>query len=143
MKKQILFFVAVMVAGITVASAQGPGGGGRMSIEDRVARVHAKLDSAFKLDAPKLTQADSAFAQYYRDQQAKMMEMMSGGGERPSREAMQEAQKPFIDARDKKLQAILTADQFKIFKDQIEPSLRGGFGGGGRGPGGGGRNGQR
>ena len=136
MKKQILFFVAIMVAGITVASAQG----GRMSIEERVARVHAKLDSAFKLDAAKLTQADSAFAQYYRAQQAKMTEMMSGGGERPSREAMQEAQKPLIEERDKKLAAILTADQLKIFKDQIEPSMRGG----GRGPGGGGgRNGQR
>jgi hypothetical protein len=134
MKKQIVFVIAVMVAGITVASAQGPGGG-RMSIEDRVARVHAKLDSAFKLDAAKLTQADSAFAQFYRAQQAKMQEMMSGGGERPSREAMQEAQKPLIDERDKKLSAILTADQLKIFKDQIEPSLRGG----GRGPGGGGR----
>lgn len=138
MKKQILFFVAVMVAGITVASAQGPGGGGGMSIEERVARVHAKLDSAFKLDAPKLTQADSAFAQYYRGQQAKMQELR-GGGERPSREAMQEALKPLTDDRDKKLQAILTEEQFKIFKDQIEPSMRGG----GRGAGGGGRPGQR
>lgn len=139
MKKQILFFFAVMVAGITVASAQGPGGGGRMSIEERVARVHAKLDSAFKLEAAKLTQADSAFAQFYRAQQAKMQELMSGGGERPSREAMQEAQKPLIEERDKKLAEILTADQLKIFKDQIEPSMRGG----GRGPGGGGRPGQR
>jgi hypothetical protein len=138
MKKQILFFFAVMVAGITVASAQG-GPGGRMSIEDQVARIHVKLDSAFKLDAAKLTQADSVFAQYFRARQAKMQEMMSGGGERPSREAMQEAQKPLVDERDKKLGAILTADQLKIFKDQIEPSMRGG----GRGPGGGGRPGQR
>lgn len=133
MKKQILFFVAVMVAGITVASAQGPGGGGP-SIEERVARVHAKIDSAFKLDAAKLTQVDSAFAQYYRAQQAKMQELRSGGGERPSREAVQAALEPVVADRDKKLIAILTEAQFKIFKDQIEPSLRGG----GRGPGGGG-----
>ncbi|HEX2630207.1 MAG TPA: hypothetical protein VHM26_14370 [Chitinophagaceae bacterium] len=139
MKKQILFFFAVMVAGITVASAQGGPGGRGMNIEEQVARVHAKLDSAFKLDAAKLTQADSAFAQFYRARQAKMQELMSGGGERPSREAMQEAQKPLIDERDKKLGTILTADQLKIFKEQIEPSMRGG----GRGPGGGGRPGQR
>lgn len=140
MKKQILFFVAIMVAGITVASAQGgPGGGRGMNIEDQVARVHAKLDSAFKLDAAKLTQADSAFAQFYRARQTKMQELMSGGGERPSREAMQEAQKPLIEERDKKLSTVLTADQLKIFKEEIEPSMRGG----GRGPGGGRPGGQR
>jgi hypothetical protein len=29
-----------------------------------------------------------------------------------------------MDERDKKLQAIITADQFKIWKEAIEPSLR-------------------
>jgi hypothetical protein len=132
MKKQFLLILAIMVAGITTTYAQG-GGGGRMSVEDRVARVHAKLDSAFKLEAAKLTQADSAFAEYYRAQNAKLAEMMSGGN-RPDREAMQAAMKPMVDARDAKLKTILTEAQFKTFKDEIEPALRprGGGGGGGR-----------
>ena len=37
---------------------------------------------------------------------------------------MREKAQPLMDERDKKLQGILTQDQFKTWKDQIEPSLR-------------------
>jgi len=65
---------------------------------------------------------------------------MAGGGQ-PDREKMMSESKKLADERDVKLKAIFTADQFKKWKDEIEPSLRpqrGGGGGGNRPPGGGG-----
>jgi hypothetical protein len=37
---------------------------------------------------------------------------------------MMEKMQPLMDDRDKKLQTILTADQYKTWKDSIEPSMR-------------------
>ena len=96
--------------------------------------VHQKIDSAFKLDKAKAADVDSAFANYYRSQDKLRQDMMSGGGQ-PDFQAMREKMQPLADERDKKLQGILTADQYKVWKEQIEPSMRpqrrqGGGGGG-------------
>jgi hypothetical protein len=119
MKKMILF-LAILFAGSVVVNAQGFQ---RRTVEERVATAHQKLDSAFKLDNTKLSQADSVFANFYRSNDKIRDEMMSGGGQ-PDFQAMREKMQPFMDERDKKLQGILTEDQIKIFKDQIEPTLR-------------------
>ncbi|HKP31911.1 MAG TPA: hypothetical protein VJT83_04270 [Chitinophagaceae bacterium] len=129
MKKKILFVLVAVVAGLSAVNAQGPQ---RRTVEERVAITHAKLDSAFKLDKAKIAEADSAFAVYYRATDKLREEMMSGGGQ-PDFQAMREKMTPLVDDRDKKLQTILGADQFKIWKEQIEPSMRGRRGGGGGG----------
>jgi hypothetical protein len=85
--------------------------------------VEQKFDSAFKLDKAKLADADSVFANYYRAQDKVREDMMSGGGQRDF-QAMREKMQPIMEERDKKLQGILTADQYKTWKDAIEPSLR-------------------
>ena len=95
----------------------------RRTVEERVQIVQQKLDSAFKLDKTKLTDADSAFANYYRATDKLRDEMMSGGGQ-PDFQAMREKMQPFMEERDKKLEGILTAEQYKTWKEQIEPSLR-------------------
>ena len=125
----ILFLAILLAAGVAV-NAQG--GFQRRTVEERVQTAHQKIDSAFKLDKTKLTEADSVFADFYRTSDKIREEMMSGG--QPDFQAMREKMQPFVDERDKKLQGILTEDQFKIFKDQIEPTLRP------RRPGGGGNN---
>jgi protein CpxP len=129
MKKMILF-LAILFAGTVVVNAQG--GFQRRTVEERVATAHQKLDSAFKLDQTKLSQADSVFTNFYKSTDKVRDEMMNGG--QPDFQAMREKMQPSVDERDKKLQGILTEDQFKIFKDQIEPTLRP------RRPGGGGNN---
>ena len=63
-----------------------------------------------------------------------MDEIRSGGG---SREEMMAARQKLTDERDAKLKTILTEEQMKTWKEQIEPSMRpqrpaGGQGGGGR-----------
>ncbi len=97
-------------------------GGPRRTIEERVKIIHEKMDSAFKLEPAKLTKVDSAFANYYR-QQEKVREEMMSGGERPDFQAMREKMQPLMDARDTELKGILSEDQFKKWKEEIEPAM--------------------
>ena len=122
------------VISITSVNAQGGGNFQRRTPEERLKMVHDKLDSAFKLDAAKMAQADEVFLNFYKDSDKKMDEIRSGGG---GREEMMAARQKLVEERDAKLKAVLTEDQMKIWKEQIEPSMRpqrpaGGGGGGGR-----------
>ena len=121
MKTKITWMIVFLVFGAIAANAQG--GFQRRTVEERVQIIQQKLDSAFKLDKAKLAEADSVFAGFYRSTDKMRDEMMSGGGQ-PDFQAIREKMQPLIDERDKKLQGILTQDQFKTWKDQIEPSLR-------------------
>ena len=128
MKLKFGFFLAFMITGVIVVNAQG---GSRRTVEERVQAVHAKMDSAFKLDTEKQTKVDSAFANYYR-QQDKIREEMRSGGERPDFQAMREKMQPALDARDKELKTLITDDQFKKWKEEIEPAMMQRRGGGNR-----------
>lgn len=121
MKTKITLMISSFVLLAIVSNAQG--GFQRRTVEERVQMAQQKFDSAFKLDKAKLADADSVFANYYRGQDKIREEMMSGGGQ-PDFQAMREKMQPLMDERDKKLQGILTADQYKTWKDAIEPSLR-------------------
>jgi hypothetical protein len=126
--KVILIFSSLILVAFAV-NAQG--GFRRRTVEERVQMVHQKLDSAFKLDAAKLADADSAFASYYRATD-KLREDMRNEGGQPDFQAMREKMQPLMEERDKKLQGILTEDQYKTWKDEIEPSMRPRRGGGNR-----------
>jgi len=121
MKKMLLIAPMFLIIAIS-ASAQG-GGFQRRTVEERVQMVHQKIDSAFKLDKAKQADVDSAFATYYRATDKLREDMMAGGGQ-PDFQAMREKMTPLTEERDKKLQGILTADQYKAWKDTIEPSMR-------------------
>ena len=132
MKKSIFILSLLLLAGSVTVMAQGGGGGQRRTVAERVQRVHEKIDSAFHLDAAKQAQCDSAFANFYRAQDKLREEAMAGGGQ-PDFQAMREKSQPLMDARDKELKGILGDDKFKIYKEGIEPTMRGGRGGGGGG----------
>lgn len=121
MKTKITLMISSFILLAIVSNAQG--GFHRRTVEERVQMAQQKFDSAFKLDKAKLADADSVFANYYRGQDKIREEMMSGGGQ-PDFQAMREKMQPLMDERDKKLEGILTADQYKTWKDAIEPSLR-------------------
>jgi periplasmic protein CpxP/Spy len=121
MKKMSLMLVAIVA--FAAAYAQPGGGFQRRTVEERVAIIHAKMDSAFKLDATKLAEVDAIFTAYYKDSDKAREELMAGG-ERPSREAMQEKMQPLTEARDKKLKAALPEAQYEIWKKEIEPGMR-------------------
>ena len=132
MKKQLFLFAAAL--SVTVATL-AQGGNPRRTPEERLKPVHEKIDSAFKLDAAKLVQADSIFLQYYREQDKKMDELREAQADRGATMA---ARQKMADERDVKLKTVFTEAQFKTWKEEIEPSMRGPRGGGGGGrPGGG------
>ena len=128
MKKTIVALAVIMLAGTASTFAQGGGGGFQMPTpEERVKRVHFKADSAFKLDEAKMKDMDAAYLDYYKAQDKVREEVMaSAGGDRDAmRAAMQEKMKPFMETLDGKVKPILGDDKFKIWKEQIEPTLRG------------------
>ncbi len=119
MKKILVLLLTTLTIG-AVCQAQG-GGFQRRTPEERAAAIHAKLDSAFKLDAAKLASLDTALVALYKAQNAKMEELR---GASTDREAMMAEMKKFTDARDEMLKAVLTEEQFIIWRDKIEPTMR-------------------
>ncbi len=134
MKKLLVLLLAILVVSGYSANAQF-GGMQRATVEERVKRITQKLDSAFKLDAPRMSVVDTALKVLFRAQDAKRQEMM-GGGQMPDREQLMAEMKKFTDAQDEIIGAVLSKEEFQIWKEQIQPSMRprgmGGPGGQGR-----------
>lgn len=122
MKRILLFVLAFITLAVTV-SAQPGGGFQRQTPEERAAAIHKKLDSAFKLAPEKLATLDTALLVLYKAQDARMQEIFSSG-ERPDRETMMAERKKYSDSRDEMIKMMLTDEQFAIWKDKIEPSMR-------------------
>ena len=133
--KKFIITAVVSVILITTASAQQ--GGPRRTAEERVAVIHQKLDSAFKMEPTKLANLDTALVALYKAQDAKRQELMAGG--MPDRDTFMAEMKKYTDAQDEIMKAVLTEEQFGIWKEKIQPSMRPQRQGGGRGgpPGGG------
>ena len=89
-----------------------------------------------KLDKDQTTKSDSAFLDFYKAQD-KVFEDMRAAGGAPDRDAMREKMQKLAAERDEKLKKIFTEDQFKKWKDEIEPTTRPQRGGGGGNRGGG------
>ena len=125
MKKTIVAIAVLMLAGTVSSVAQG--GFQMPSPEDRVKRAHSKADSAFKLDEAKAKQFDEAYLEFYKQQDKVRQELMdaNGGNFQGMREQMMEKMKPHQETLDGKLKTILGDDNFKIWKEQIESTLRG------------------
>ena len=120
MKKMSLLLVGFLA--FAAVYAQPGGGFQRQTPEQRVAAIHAKLDSAFKLEPSKLSTLDTALTVLYKKQDEKMMEMFSGGN-RPDRETMMAERKKYTDARDEMIKAMVSPEQYAIWKEQIEPAM--------------------
>jgi protein CpxP len=120
MKKQILLALFSLTIVTTTVNAQG--GFQRRTPEERLKAVHDKIDSAFKLDAEKMAKVDAIFLDAFKQQDAKMEEIRASGSF--DREAMQAAREELVKARDAKLKEVLSEEQMKKFKDEIELSMR-------------------
>ena len=115
----MLLFAAFALLGVFAANAQP---GQRMSVPERVKMVMDKLTD-FKLDKDKTAQTDSAFTSYYTSAQKVREDAMAGGGT-PDRDAMREKMQKMAGERDDKLKKIFTDDQYKKWKEEIEPTTR-------------------
>jgi len=140
--KKVFFLLTIAITGVLAVQAQGGGGGGfqRRTPEERLKMVKEKL-ADLKLDKDQTTKSDSAFLDFYKAQD-KIFEDMRASGGAPDRDAIREKMQKLAAERDDKLKKIFTEDQFKKWKDEIEPTTRPQRGGGGAGGnrGGGGNN---
>jgi protein CpxP len=125
MKKTIIAVMLFIATGSISVMAQGGGGNFQPPTpEERVKRAMFKIDSAFKPDVDKTKTIDGLFLEYYKHQDKVREEVMAGGGGGGGGQVIQEKMKPFTDELDNKLKPILGDDNFKIWKEQIEPTLR-------------------
>ena len=119
MKKQFLLLITVLLMGFSAANAQG--GGQRQTPEERTKATMQKLDT-LKLTEDQTSKSNKVFTDYYNKQQKAIDDMRASGN--MDRDAMQATRKELTDERDKQLKEIFTPDQFKTWKDVIEPGLR-------------------
>ena len=123
--KKVILLLAIAISGAFAVQAQGgPGGGGgfqRRTPEERLKQVKEKLVD-LKLDNDQTTKSDSTFMEFFRGQNKMFEEMRAGGA--PDRDQMREKNQKLAADRDEKLKKIFTEDQFKKWKDEIEPSMR-------------------
>lgn len=134
MKLRLMILLCIIMGATTIAMAQG-GGFQRRTVEERVAAIHGKLDSAFKTEATKLASLDTALTVLFKQQDEKMQALRSGG-QQIDREAMMAERKKYADSRDAMVKATITEEQYKIWLEKLVPMLypprpSGGFGGGG------------
>ena len=118
MKIKAGLLIMFMFAGILMANAQGGGGGMRRTVEERTKRVVDTITTVFKLDNNLAAQAQTVFTDYYKESDKLRESMQQGNVDRS------QFQKLAAD-RDEKLKKVLSEEQFKKFKDEIEPALRG------------------
>lgn len=137
MKKLAFLFVLSSALFATDGWSQGMGFAQRMTAEERVKRITDKLDSAFKLDPARFSLIDTALKVLYRKQDARRDEIMSSGT-MPDRETMMAEMKKYGDVQDEILSSVLSKEEFAIWKEKIQPTMRPRGMGGPGGPGGGG-----
>jgi len=117
MKTKITMLIALLFAVTISANAQQ--GMQRRTVEERVKSAMDKLTTPLNLDTAEQAKTTDVFTDFYTAQD-KMREDARASGNRPDRSVFEK----MTNDRDEKLKAIFTDDQYKKFKDEVEPTLR-------------------
>ena len=117
MKTKITMLIALLFA-ITI-SANAQQGMQRRTVEERVKSAMDKLTTPLNLDTAEQSKTTAVFTDFYTTQD-KMREDARASGNRPDRSIFEK----MTNDRDEKLKTIFTDDQYKKFKDEVEPTLR-------------------
>jgi hypothetical protein len=127
MKKSIFILAIALIAGAISSYAQG-GGFQMPTPEERVKRVNFKMDSAFKLEPAKMKEVEALYLDFYKTGDKVREEVRAanqGGDFQEIRNQVMEKMKPYQEALDAKVKPILGDQNFAIWKEKIEPTLRG------------------
>ncbi len=119
MKTKITLAVALMFAATFATKAQQQQGFQRKTVEERVKSAMQKISDPLKLDKDEQDKTTAVLTDFYT-QQDKMRQDARASGNRPDRSTFEK----MANDRDDKLKGIFTEDQFKKFKDEVEPSMR-------------------
>lgn len=114
----------LLIAGALTVNAQGGGGGGfqRRTPEESTKRMVDTLNSVMKLEQGVQTQVQTIFTDFYKAQNKMMEDMMASGGQM-DRDKMRADREKMVAERDEKLKKALSDEQFKKFKNDIEPAM--------------------
>src|SRR5450755_3363337 len=118
MKTKIAMLIALLFA-VKISTNAQQGGMQRRTVEERVKSAMVKLTDSLKLNQAEQDKTTAVFTDFYTAQD-KMREDARASGNRPDRSVFEK----MTNDRDEKLKAIFTDDQYKKFKDQVEPTLR-------------------
>lgn len=118
MKTKIIMVVAFLIATATATNAQQQGFQ-RKTVEERVQSAMEKISDPLKLDQSQQDKTNAILNDFYKEQD-KMRDDARASGNRPDRSVFEK----ITNDRDEKLKGIFNEDQFKEFKDDVEPSLR-------------------
>ncbi|MEO8111348.1 MAG: hypothetical protein ABI594_14995 [Ginsengibacter sp.] len=118
MKTKLTLVVALMLAATISTKAQQQGYQ-RKTVEERVQSAMEKISDPLKLDKSEQDKTTAVLTDFYT-QQDKMRQDARASGTRPDRSVFEK----MSNDRDEKLKAIFTEDQYKKFKDEVEPSMR-------------------
>ena len=101
----------------------------RGKVEDRVEKVMDKFD-ALKLDKATTTTVSEIFTDFYnaqdriRENIQRPVSTLAQGFARQDYQSVRKQNDKIIEDRESRLKKALTADQYKKWTDEIEPSLR-------------------
>ena len=115
MKTKLTMLVAFMLVSATAIFAQGFQ---RQTVPERVKATMDKL-SSLQLNQSQSDKASAIFTDYYTSM-SKMREEARSSGNRPDRSVYEK----MTSDRDEKLKAVLTADQFTKYTNEVEATLR-------------------
>jgi len=122
MRSRLAFLFVILFSSVGAVMAQG--GYQQRTVEERVKMVMDKLTD-LKLDKDQTAKTDTVFTNFFTSMD-KMRQNMQPGT-MPDRSQFEKLR----NDRDDQLKKIFTDDQYKKWKDEIEPSLRQQRGGGG------------
>ncbi len=117
MKTKISMLVAFLFAATISTHAQQ--GMQRRTVEERAKSAMDKMKDPLKLDQTEQDKTTAVFTDYYTALD-KMREDARASGNKPDRSLFEK----MTNDRDEKLKAIFTDEQYKKFKDEVEPTLR-------------------
>ena len=117
MKNKIGLLLVLLFAGIFSLQAQQQGFQ-RRTIEERVKMTMDRISDSLQLSAPQQTDAAQTFTEFYKAME-KLREGMAPGT-RPERSDFEK----IMTDRDAKLKAIFTEQQYKKYKEELEPAMR-------------------
>ena len=92
----------------------------RATPEEQIKTTMEKMEP-LKLSDEQATKTKAIFTDFYNTQQKAMEEMRASGS--MDRDAMNAKRKEMSDARDVKLKTVLSEEQFKKWKADIEPAM--------------------
>ena len=119
MKKQILFIVIFLFAGLSSLTAQEARQ--ILSVEERTKAAIEKL-TPLNLDEESKNKTSVVLKEFFEEQEKAMKEFRESGN--ADRETIRAKRQELAAARDEKLKKIFTAEQMKKWLEEIEPTLR-------------------